>query len=459
MRGALTAALLKLDPALGQERISAFMREAFAAEYASERRLLQSLREVKAQAPEAVAEQEAHRDGATQVRRPMPASTVDTAQVQLAAPLGPPPRARTDDKTIPGVRLEDLEREAQDRTPTPEHAPAPVPSMLDEEILVGHTTGPHTAPGEPVVLAHEPEAASIEVSPELFEDEEAQSAAFRPTAKRYPEPDTGKHVLNLAASAGTDPNVNVGMTPRTGMITGPHPPVSDTPRAGIPTGPGAAWTGPVTSPVAAVRSGPSWGLWGGVAAAVVLLGGGAAFTLRKTPAPRVPPAREAPTPVRTERLPEAPVAPEPALPPAPPPTPTAPPTPPVPDVPDVPPAPRPAVEAPAPAPGKAPEPPAAPPRPLPAAPARPTVITPAPARPAVRSSGQAVDEAWAQLRDRMERLDTLCAGNARQAQKLRSRFTGLEPFYRNEERDNDDVLRRIRLLVDDVDGCALEAPR
>jgi serine/threonine protein kinase len=445
MRGALTAALSKLDPSLGQERISTFMREAFATEYTSERRLLQGLREAKA--PEAAPEQDAHRDGATAVRRPMPASVVETAQVQLAAPLGPPPRARADDRTIPGVRLEDLEREAQDRTPTPEHEPAPVASMLDEEFLpVGAPTGPNTAPGEAMGLSEGPEpeqeSASIQVSPELFEDEAAQSAAFRPTAKRYTEPDTGKLLMTLSNSVGTDPNVVVGATPRSGMSTGPNAPVNDTPRAGVPTGPGAAWTAPVTAPVRAIRSGPSWGLWGGLAAAVLLLGGGAAFVLGKkqpapAPAPRPAATREAPAPVpvQAERRPEPPAPPEPPPEPEKDPTPVRPPE---------------------------PE-PLPPPRPAPAVaptPARPVTATPAPPlRPAAKSSKSAVDEAWAQLRDRMERLDTLCGGNTRQAQKLRARFTGLEPFYRNEERDNDDVLRRLQLLVDDVDGCTLEAPR
>ncbi|MEN9798793.1 MAG: hypothetical protein RL653_2489 [Pseudomonadota bacterium] len=462
MRGALTAALLKLDPALGQERISAYMREAFAAEFASERRLLQGLREAKAQGPEAAPEpQELPRAGSPAGRRPsMAASTVETAQVQLAAPLGPVPRARTDDRTIPGVRLEDLEREAQDRTPTPEHEPAPVPSMLDEEFLpAGPPTGPTTAPGEAVQLSSEldPEPASIEVSPELFEDEEAQSAAFRPTAKRYPEPDTGKLARNLANSLGTDPNVVVGMTPRTGTVTGPNTPLTDTPREGVPTGPGSAWTGPVTAPVRAVRSGPSWGLWGGVAGVLLLLGGGAVRVLGSkppAPAPRALPTREvpvpAPVPVKAEPAPAPPAPPEPAPPepappePAPPPTPTAAP---LPEPAKVPPPMRP------------PEPQLpAPPRPAPSVRPAPATVPPPP-RPAAKSSNDKVEEAWGQLRDRMERLDSLCGGNTRQAQKLRARFTGLEPFYRNEERDNDEVLRRIRLLSDDVDGCALEAPR
>lgn len=446
MRGALTAALLKLAPSLGQERISAFMRESFAPEYAGERRLLQQLREVKAQEP--TPESDAYRDGSTQVRRPMPASTVDTAQVQLAAPLGPPPRSRTDDRTIPGISLEDLEREARDRTPTPEHEPvAAGPSMLDEESMAGqHITGPNTSPL--ALEAVEQEVASIEVAPELFDDEAAQSAAFKPTAKRYPEPDTGRiSVGPVATAAGTDPNVLIPATPRSGMVTGPNPPVADTPRGGVPTGPGAAWTGPVTAPVRAVdedgpEGSPAWMLWTAMALAVLVLGGGGAWwVLGRRPAPKPDVARPlaVASPVSVERVPER--APEP--PPAP--------------VRAQPPAPRPEPEPlPEPEVRSGPEPvrpavPAAKPTPRP----QPQVAAPPP-RPSPRASNQSVDEAMARLNQSKEKLDA-CSASKRAA--LRGSFTGIEKSYGNEERDNDDLLQRIDRVVNAIDACSLEGQR
>ena len=453
MRGALAAALLKLDASLGQERVSAFMREAFAAEYGSERRLLQQLRETKAQPAPGPEEDEvdAHRDGATLVRRPMPASAVETAQVQLAAPLGPPPRARGDDRTIPGVRLEDLEREAHDRTPTPEHAAPPVahgPSMMDEELhLPG---GPTTAPGDAVSGPSAPvedEQPSIQVSPELFEDAEAQAAAFRPTAKRYPEADTGKMSLPHHANAGTDPNVV--MTPRSGMVTGPNPPVLETPRSGVPTGPGAAWTVPVTSPVPAVGGdSPSRaGLWLGVGALLLVAAAGAWWTLGRKPSPRVE-APRATSSSRPERAPEPPVPPVRA--PAPAPEPPA-----APEKPEPQPRVVPAVPAPAPAAVE----PAPTPAPAPVVRLVPTPTPPAASRPAQKGSRQAVDEAWGKLQLRMESLETACGGSARKMQQLRGRFTGIESAYRSDARDNDDVLTRIRRLLDDIDSCSLEEPR
>lgn len=465
MRGVLTAALLKVDPSLGPERISAFMREAFAAEYASERRLLQGLREVKAQVAEAAADQESsHRDGATVVRRPMPASVTETAQAQLAAPLGPPPRARTDDRTIPGVRLEDLERAAQDRTPTPEHEPVSVPSMLDEEsLLVSPPTGPNTAPVEAVGPSEEP--ASIEVAPELFEDDEAQSAAFRPTTKRYPEPDTGKVRVNLPGSAGTDPNVLVGVTPRSGMSTGPGVPISETPRGGVATGPGAAWTGPVTAPVPAVESGSSGRRWGLLVVGLLVLGGGAALFLTLRPAPRPASFRE-PLPAAPSRAERAPA-------PLPPPEPA--------DAPRPEQAPRPVAEpapereptaAPPPVvvvPVRAPEPePTPPPRPVAAPRSAPQVAAPPPSPPpsgrspanpaAPKVTNQAVEERWRQLKALVQDLEAHCSSNSRRSE-LTKRLSNIEAYYRGEERDNAEVLRRTNNLIEDIEGCALEAPR
>ncbi|MBM4380190.1 MAG: protein kinase, partial [Deltaproteobacteria bacterium] len=170
MRGALMAALLKLDPSAGPEHISAHMREAFTGEYAAERRLLQQLREAvpsPASAPPAETPWEA-----TAVRRPAPASATETAEALVVAPLTAPPRARMgEDKTVPGVRLEDLEREAAEGLPPEDSAPpVELPSMLDEEPqALGGLTPPPTLAVQQPLLPEEP-PASIEVSPELFAD-------------------------------------------------------------------------------------------------------------------------------------------------------------------------------------------------------------------------------------------------------------------------------------------------
>ena len=483
MRGQLMAALLKLDPSVGPERISAHMREAFAGEYGAERRLLQQLREVAAAPAAAPPDTEAPWE-ATAVRRPAPASATETAEALVAAPLTAPPRSRVgDDKTVPGVRLEDLEREAADGPPTPEQSlpSLAAPSMLDEEPhAYGGLTPPPTLVVQPPQQPDEPEEppASIEVSPELFADVE-DDAAFRPGVKRYPEPDTGRLELPVLGSGHTPPtglmeeplqhNTVVmemprppgsttgpmgAFTPRSGSATGPAEVFpNETPRGGVVTGPGSpvtgeqprSWAAPVTAPseVVGERRGGR-GLVVGAVVGVLALGGGAAFWMLRAPAPKVAPR----SPPRAEQPPPAP-SPVPERPmaelPAPPPPPVDAPTPP--SMPDPVPAPAPEAEpAPTPTPAAAPPVRPVPPRPVAAAPG---------AKVPGRSDKQAVDQAWARLTDRMDGLELACGGNEPKMDKLRSRYSAIGKAVHLDDRDDADLLKRISNLMDAINECAL----
>jgi hypothetical protein len=403
----------------------------------------------------------------------MPASTTETAEAVVAAPLVAPPRARGGEaKTVPGVRLEDLERDAA--------APPSVdmPSMLDEELQEpGGLTPPPTLAGQPPLPEEPP--PSIEVSPELFSDA-VDDAAFRPGVKRYPEPDTGRLELPVLGSGGTPPTGLMaepahhqtvvmemprppgsstgpmgGFTPRSGSATGPAEAYGhETPRGGVVTGPGVpvtgeqprAWTGPVTAPSEVVDGrGGGRALWMAVAVAVLAAGGGAAYWLVSRPAAPKPASRisaraEEPAPARPAAPSPAPQVPAAASPeqPLPPPVPAGP-------------APA-AVAAPEP-----PPPPTAPvPGPVPAA-ARPPAPRPvAPAARPGRSERQAVEQEWARLTERMEGLEMACGGNEPKMDKLRSRYSAIRKTVQLEERDDADLLKRISNLMDAINECGLQ---
>ncbi|MBZ4416171.1 serine/threonine-protein kinase [Myxococcus sp. RHSTA-1-4] len=117
-RGRLQACLMEIDPSAGPESVSRFMRELFAADFQSERRLLASLKEV----PRMAAAEASPEEGGPAPRPTMPAM-LPPKTIRLDGPVEalsfhPTPRSRegggpvSDGETRPGVMVDESTRPA-----------------------------------------------------------------------------------------------------------------------------------------------------------------------------------------------------------------------------------------------------------------------------------------------------------------------------------------------------------
>ncbi|MCP3139341.1 protein kinase [Pyxidicoccus sp. QH1ED-7-1] len=159
-RGRLQSCLMEIDPSAGPESVSRFMRELFAADFQSERRLLATLKEV----PRMPAGEGTPEDGLAS--RPMMQALLPPKTIRLDGPVEalsfhPTPRSRegsgpvSDGETRPGVMVDESTR------------PAFPMEALEEEARVRAARQQETA------------VSTVEVRPEAY---------ARPPAEPAPEP-------------------------------------------------------------------------------------------------------------------------------------------------------------------------------------------------------------------------------------------------------------------------------
>ena len=224
-RGQLQACLMTIDASAGPESVSRFMRELFAADFQSERRLLATLKEL----PRVAAGEPSPEDGGPAPRPATPAM-LPPKPLRLDGPVQPlsfhpTPRSRddsgpvTDGETRPGVVMDEPTRPA-------------FPLEALEEAARARSAR---------ALAAAESASSVEVRPEAFE---------RPAPLEPPPPDLRPTELAL-------PSVQPRFAPVTSWDDGAEPPAftmaeSDDPRsepfASVPSEPRPARAAGVPPP-------------------------------------------------------------------------------------------------------------------------------------------------------------------------------------------------------------------
>ncbi|QSQ22706.1 protein kinase [Pyxidicoccus parkwayensis] len=166
-RGRLQSCLMEIDASAGPESVSRFMRELFAADFQSERRLLASLKEVPRVPPGEAWPEEAGPAGprpTMQMQPLLPPKTIRLDGPVQPLSFQPTPRSRdgsgpvTDGETRPGVMLDESTR------------PAFPIEALEEEARARAERRQSAESDEP--------ASSVEVRPEAFV--RAEPAAARP---------------------------------------------------------------------------------------------------------------------------------------------------------------------------------------------------------------------------------------------------------------------------------------
>lgn len=171
-RGRLQSCLMEIDASAGPESVSRFMRELFAADFQSERRLLASLKEVPRMPP---GESSPEEGGAgprptMQVQPLLPPKTIRLDGPVQPLSFHPTPRSRdgsgpvTDGETRPGVMVDESTR------------PAFPIEALEEEARA-------RAERRQAAEAESAESSSVEVRPEAFVRQAvAEPAVARPAS-------------------------------------------------------------------------------------------------------------------------------------------------------------------------------------------------------------------------------------------------------------------------------------
>jgi serine/threonine protein kinase len=307
-RGRLQACLMEIDPSAGPESVSRFMRELFAADFQSERRLLASLKEVPRLASGEVPPEEPGPAPRPTLQAMLPPKTIRLDGPVEALSFRPTPRSRegggpvSDGETRPGVMvdestrpafpLEALEEEARARASRPppgaesassvevrpeayvrpavaEPAPAPRPPTLTREVpmtvlppeALPSAPEPRPTPSDlrptelalPSVTPRSPAPA-----PELPWGEEPFAALAEPTDPRAEPLPTAPPPQRAAALAL--PTAPPPPGPRAGAVSplpaAPPPGASQAPRAAAvppsPAAPPRSALPPVASAIPAV---------------------------------------------------------------------------------------------------------------------------------------------------------------------------------------------------------------
>ncbi|WP_246357851.1 serine/threonine-protein kinase, partial [Pyxidicoccus fallax] len=168
-RGRLQACLMEIDPSAGPESVSRFMRELFAADFQSERRLLATLKEVPRMAAAEAPAEEGGPAPRPAMQPLLPPKTIRLDGPVEALSFHPTPRSRegggpvSDGETRPGVMVDESTR------------PAFPIEALEEEARARAARQQPQAPES---------ASSVEVRPEAY----VRPASEPPQRPSTPEP-------------------------------------------------------------------------------------------------------------------------------------------------------------------------------------------------------------------------------------------------------------------------------
>ncbi len=251
-RGKVQSALLEIDPAAGPESVSRFMREAFSAEFQSERKLLASFRESRPQPPPSPPDDPAKREPPTAVRNladiarrsmEIPDTGERPALRPSPSPINPAPLSFSPTPRLkPGFTMSepDGDRETKpgkDASPTPQLPlldAEPSPPVITGKILDGgrrdspwgasEVTMPEASPLRAQVVTHpEVPEAPVVVDPSLM-DVPTELEPSVPAGKGVPQ---GQRSTKPGQKALDEEKMPV-VAPLPAALKGKPPPVETT---------------------------------------------------------------------------------------------------------------------------------------------------------------------------------------------------------------------------------------